>query len=190
MLTKIRGQAVCCVVLSLITVGLAEAQAPVGTRASGMAGAFVAVADDATAVYWNPAGIATGSFVSLAIDFGRHDAVPGSPQTSAAQRDTATMVAISATAIGVAYYRLGTYGISAVEPAVTDLPSREEVRRSVHALTTSTVGVSLLQSLGDHLVIAATPKVVRGSAQRGQGGMDVHAALDTAKRLEGRASLA
>ena len=26
----------------------------VGTRAQGMAGAFVAVADDATAVWWNP----------------------------------------------------------------------------------------------------------------------------------------
>ena len=33
----------------------------VGERAQGMAGAFVAVADDATAAYWNPAGLATGS---------------------------------------------------------------------------------------------------------------------------------
>lgn len=30
----------------------------VGARAEGMGGAFVAVADDATALYWNPAGIA------------------------------------------------------------------------------------------------------------------------------------
>ena len=30
----------------------------VGTRAAGMAGAFVAVADDASAAYWNPAGFA------------------------------------------------------------------------------------------------------------------------------------
>lgn len=30
---------------------------PVGSRALGMGGAFVAVADDATAMYWNPAGI-------------------------------------------------------------------------------------------------------------------------------------
>ena len=29
----------------------------VGARAIGMGGAFVAVADDATAIYWNPAGI-------------------------------------------------------------------------------------------------------------------------------------
>ncbi len=32
---------------------------PVGARATGMGGAFVAVSDDATACYWNPAGLAT-----------------------------------------------------------------------------------------------------------------------------------
>ena len=31
---------------------------PVGSRALGMGGAFVSVADDATALYWNPSGIA------------------------------------------------------------------------------------------------------------------------------------
>ena len=39
-----------------------------GVRAQGMAGAFVAVADDATAAYWNPAGLGTGDFVSLALE--------------------------------------------------------------------------------------------------------------------------
>ena len=191
MLTKIRNRALLAVFLPLLTAELAFAQAPVGTRASGLAGAFVGLADDATAVYWNPAGIATGSFVSLAIDFGRHDAAPDSPQTSAGQKDTATMVAMAATAVGFAYYRIGTYGTAAAEPAVTGLPSREEVRRSVHALTTSTLGVSLVQSLGDHLVVGATPKFVRGSAQRGETGeMDVHAALDTAQDLDGRVSYA
>ena len=43
----------------------------VGTRALGMAGAFVAVADDATAAYWNPAGLAKGAVVSLVLDYQR-----------------------------------------------------------------------------------------------------------------------
>src|SRR6478752_2017533 len=46
----------------------AQPEPPVGVRAAGMGGAFVAVADDATAVHWNPAGLATGSFFSLVID--------------------------------------------------------------------------------------------------------------------------
>jgi hypothetical protein len=33
---------------------------PVGARALGMGGAFVAVASDASAIYWNPSGIAQG----------------------------------------------------------------------------------------------------------------------------------
>jgi len=42
----------------------------VGTRADGMGGAFVAVADDASAGYWNPAGIATGATVDLQVSAG------------------------------------------------------------------------------------------------------------------------
>ena len=42
----------------------------VGTRAQGMGGAFVAVADDATATWWNPAGLATGAYFSTVIERG------------------------------------------------------------------------------------------------------------------------
>ena len=42
----------------------------VGTRAQGMAGAFVAVADDATATWWNPAGLATGAYLNAIIERG------------------------------------------------------------------------------------------------------------------------
>jgi hypothetical protein len=40
---------------------------PVGARATGMGGTFVAVADDASAVYWNPAGIARLSGNTVAV---------------------------------------------------------------------------------------------------------------------------
>src|SRR3954463_13304902 len=51
--------------------GAASAQTSdlIGTRAQGMAGAFTAVADDATAAWWNPAGLATGSFFSAIIEY-------------------------------------------------------------------------------------------------------------------------
>ena len=191
MLTNFRNSALFAAAMALGIANIAVAQTPIGTRAAGMGGAFVAVADDASAVYWNPAGIASGSLASMIVDFGRGDAVPKSPQTAAAQKDTATVVAVSATAFGVAYYRLATYGTSAALPAVLAPPSREEVRRSVHALTTSTVGVSLLQSLTDHIVVGVTPKLIRGGARHGVStSTDAHDALDTAKGLDGPATTA
>ena len=151
--------------LALNSVHAVNAHAQVGTRASGMAGAFVAVADDATAVYWNPAGVATGSIVSVVLDAGGAQTAPSNRQGLETQKDTSAVVAISATAIGLAYYRLGTYGNAADEAAVTGPESREEVRRSVHALTTNTVGVSLVQSLSEHIVVGATPKIMRASGR-------------------------
>ena len=164
MLTNFRNRTLIAAVLTLGIARIAAAQADVGTRASGMAGAFVAVADDATAVYWNPAGVGTGSLLSVVLDAGRFR-LGAVPQGVANEEDTSAIVALSATAVGLGYYRLGTYGISTVEPAGMRPQSREEVLRSVHALTTSTVGVSLVHSLGEHIVVGVTPKLVHGDGE-------------------------
>ena len=44
----------------------------VGTRAQGMAGAFVAVADDASATWWNPAGLGGGAYLSAVLERGQN----------------------------------------------------------------------------------------------------------------------
>jgi hypothetical protein len=168
----------CFLCAFFLSIAVASAQSPIGSRAEGMAGAFVAVADDASAVYWNPAGIATGSLVSAVISFGQVSQPVANPvnsaQPSANQRDSGGIVALSATAIGGAYYRLTTYGSGAAEPAVAGSSSREEVGRSVQTLTMDTVGVSLVQSLGDYLVVGATPRFVRGA---GDNAFDVDAGV-------------
>ena len=174
MSTNLRNPALIAAVLALASAQQANAQSQVGTRASGMAGAFVALADDATAVYWNPAGVATGSIVSVVLDAGRFQLGSLDPQSVDKQQDTSAIVALSVTAIGLAYYRLGTYGNGAAEPAVSGSQSREEVRRSVHAITASTVGVSLVHSLSEHVVVGVTPKVMRGA---GSNAVDVDAGL-------------
>ena len=165
MFTNLRNRTLIAAVLALAMARVAAAQGDVGTRASGMAGAFVAVADDATAVYWNPAGIGTGSIVSMVLDAGRFRTGSAPSQSTQNEDHTGAVVAVSATAVGLAYYRLGSYGIPADEPAGMSPESREEVLPSVHALTTSTVGVSLVQSLGDHIVVGVTPKLMHGDGE-------------------------
>lgn len=71
----------------------AQAEPPVGVRAAGMGGAFTAVADDASAVFWNPAGLAGGSFFSLVLDRNRMDL------------DSATLIALGTPPLGLSYYR-------------------------------------------------------------------------------------
>jgi hypothetical protein len=164
---------------------LAGAQAPLGSRASGMGGAFVGVADDASAVYWNPSGLATGAFVSFIVTLGENEATPDGPEPVAAERISGGMVALSLPPLGLAYYRLATYGTSVPAPAVTTVPSREEVRRSVQALATSVFGVSLLQSVTEYIVVGATPKVVWGSAARETAAiLRASEALDAAADLD------
>src|SRR5437879_1087620 len=63
----------------------------VGVRAQGMAGAFVAVADDASATWWNPAGLATAR---NAVDF--------SAEISEGGRGG---VALAFPSLGLSYYR-------------------------------------------------------------------------------------
>ena len=51
----------CTAVALLLLVGVVQAnflETELGAQAMGMGGAFVAVADDVTALHWNPAGLA------------------------------------------------------------------------------------------------------------------------------------
>jgi hypothetical protein len=90
--------------------GTASAQAAgaggvevLGVRAQGMAGAFVAVADDATAAYWNPAGLATGNLFSMGVERS-HVSLP-SAGGDATLRTGAIL--LGTPPLGVGYYRLG-----------------------------------------------------------------------------------
>src|SRR3979409_2095750 len=80
----------------------------IGVRASGMGGAFTAVADDATASWWNPAGMAGGAYFNALIEFGNHHepssdrAATGDPQS--ASRTEPRGVAVAFPALGLSYY--------------------------------------------------------------------------------------
>src|SRR3954468_21318827 len=69
----------------------------IGIRAQGMGGAFVAVADDATATWWNPAGLAVGPFASSVLEYDRVD-------NPSVERGRA--IAFTIPSLGLSYYRL------------------------------------------------------------------------------------
>ena len=72
-----------------------------------MAEAFVAVADDATSMYWNPAGMATGAYVSFVLDYGAGDAdLAGSEGAAAPGGQSASILAFTLPPLGLGYYRL------------------------------------------------------------------------------------
>jgi hypothetical protein len=127
----------------------------IGTRAQGMANAFVGVADDASAVYWNPAGLAAGAFFSLVLDGAQAEATPDDRLEGGWR--SGWLLAATMPALGLTYYRLGR---DAVTPVTT--PEGPGLRRE--ALVTHHVGATLVQSLTDHIAVGATLKGIRGIA--------------------------
>jgi hypothetical protein len=125
----------------------------VGERAQGMAGAFVAVADDASAVYWNPAGLAwpTGSTFDAQLSVARDGVFFGA----------------ALPALGLSYYRLTT--VSASGNRQNEGPGVVEVR----TLTTSNVGATINQTIVNRLVIGSTIRLVRGAFDNQPGATTV-----------------
>ena len=183
------------VMLGLIpSTAWAQAFEAVGTRAQGMGGAFVAVADDATAVYWNPAVLATWAMADIQWDLQFRETIdgPGQPLSpgEAVSRGTSRLVAVGVPALGLSYYRLHEAGAAA--PTVGALGSRETESGGglqVDAFTTRNFGITLLQSLADGVVAGATVRVVRGMAASGTASGEAlpDEGLDAADALTGRA---
>ena len=147
--------------VSFVLIGSsAYAQAPesIGIRAQGMAGAFTAVADDATAVWWNPAGLAGGSYFSTILEYG-HPKDP--PDTNVKG------VSVGFPALGFGYYRLP---ISQMRPPTsTGLGTANRQDQG----TLSELGVTVGQSLGNHFVVGTTLKAM--NAGETHAGFDVGA---------------
>ena len=135
-----------------------------GSRAAALA-AFVAVADDASAVAWNPSGLVSGPIFNLNIDLGRSTNQPDDPlmPDDHAADGATTLVALGTTPVGVAYYRLRTTSFIVANPAVVGTPDRQNRQVLVRTLVTSHLGATVQQSLGDYVTVGATIKLVRGS---------------------------
>lgn len=152
-----------------------------GARALGMGGAHVAVAEDPTAIWWNPAGLATGRpIVSAAIEFARVDIrQPGLFGAAPRGKRSSFFVGAGSLPLGLSYVRTR-------ETYVARGPADEAVVRD---LVTHQAGATVLQSLTDTLVVAATLKYVRGGARAGalEPGLEPDEAADALAAENGHA---
>ena len=120
-----------------------------GARATSMGGAFTGVADDSTAFYWNPAGIAFGAFLGAGIYHGREQSDRGGRMFE----DRASGLSLEYTFMGVAF---------------TQFRQSVGVDSDHRGLDTFDVAVSVLQSLPiDNLVVAANVHYLSGTTSLG-----------------------
>ena len=160
--------ALLCVPLTLAappaTAQIAES---VGSRALGMGGAFVAVASDSSATWWNPAGLAAGPFLDLAI--GR--AVTDGGDRAASRRDAATWFALATPPFGIAYYRLHIRDIQPFAATTGQAGANRQERGAevpVRSLAANQLGVTILRTLIPGVHAGTTLKYLRGTLEGGR----------------------
>jgi hypothetical protein len=134
-----------------------------GARALGMAGAFVAVANDSSATWWNPAGLAAGPFVDMAI---ARTATTVDGRVLAADNGLWSF-SLGTPPFGVSYYRLQVTDIRPQDPIAEEPGNREDRRAGVGV---SQFGATVLHTLVTGVHAGATLKYVRGA---GDGAIDL-----------------
>ena len=179
----------CAALLIIITATDTSAQIVegVGNRALGMGGAFVAVAADSTATWWNPAGLATGPYSDISL--GRSIVDLEKTETSSARRDRLSWFAATLPVVGVSYYRLRITDIQGFGPTGQPTVNRQDTRTgvSMRSLAASQFGLTVVQSLLPGVHAGATLKYERGTVRvgTGDGSRSDSDLLDAGEDLEG-----
>lgn len=168
-------------VLTVCVLGLLPASSraqpfeSLGSRALGMGGAFVAVADDPSAAWWNPAGLASGQPGSVTVEWlraGRHD-LDQSPTSDLWRRSTK-------------FASLGTWPVGL---SVIDI-DEFQVRRAADGtpegtrLSTRHYAASVLQTVVEGVVVGTTVRYIRGSVAARKATADTPTATALFETLE------
>jgi hypothetical protein len=158
----------------------------VGARALGMSGAFVAVADDPSAVFWNPAGLVHGAPAALTIGLDRFQFRKPTDRAVLGGGDSSSE-----------YFAFGTWplGLSYGHFRSGGLRRAGDLQTTAESVSIHQLGFTVLQTLLDGdirsqratLTGGATIKYVRGNAAASlfAAGSSVVEALDAARAQPG-----
>jgi hypothetical protein len=154
-----------------------------GERALGMGGAFVGVATDSSATWWNPAALATGPFLDLSLGWHVSTLTGELP----AERDRTSWVTIAAPPVGFSFFRFRV--AQALDPTAQPRAHREEEGAAVplRSLAVTQLGVTLVHSLLTDVHVGTTLKYVRATPSLGVGDVSRSASdlLDTGDDVSG-----
>jgi len=143
-----------CACLPAAPAGAQQVFESLGSRALGMGGAFVAVANDGTAAFWNPAGIALAPKGNLTIEWvGFHTGNQDQPPAPGPTSRSATFA---------------TFGSSNFNLSYASLQGADLVTTSsgllAETLQTTQYGATVLQAIAPGVILGSTLKLVRGFA--------------------------
>jgi hypothetical protein len=150
----------------LVTLGVAPAAGQsfeaVGLRALGMGGAFVAVANDSSATWWNPAGLATGPFVDIALTRASGESGDALPASGTGLWS----FTLGTPPLGMSYYRLQITDIRANSPTAPAEAGREDraAGMGIRSLSISQFGATVLHTITTGVSAGVTVKYLRGTA--------------------------
>src|SRR6185295_7906585 len=188
MTNKLLVRAAIAAALVEVSVAVVSAQTSegIGIRAQGMAGAFTAVADDASATWWNPAGLAGGAYFNTIVESGTQQK-PIDGRTLPASETVGRGFSVAYPALGMSYYRLQLSAIQSATTTVDGGAGRQDGGSSdirLQSLVLNQFGVTVGQSLGNHVIVASTLKLVHGSLAT-EIRPPTTASLDAAADLDG-----
>ncbi len=172
--------------LAAVLLGLTPAAAraqqifeTVGCRALGMAGAFVGVADDPSAVYWNPAGLASGGIAGATVEWANiRTGDPTLPPQAGSTDRSSKLMALGAWPVGLSYVRQArTALVAGAAPGTLNADT----------LQTSQFGLSLVQTTTQGVVVGATLKYLRSTIKsEAATGASTKDALDHGAGIDGK----
>ena len=150
-----------------------------------MGGAFVAVASDSSATWWNPAGLGPGPFLDLSMSKAMTERRQGLP----GWRATTSWITLATPPLGLSYYRFRLTDIQPSVPTESGADGREDSGAgvSLRSLSASQFGVTVLRTIVTGVHTGTTLKYVRATPRSASSdaGRSAAALLDEGDDLDG-----